>query len=189
MPLAPKFNEIYTYKDYLSWDDGERWELIEGVPHNMTPAPMREHQKISMIISTQIDRYLSGKKCEVYAAPFDVRLPSGNEKDENINTVVQPDISVICDQKKLDDRGCKGAPDLIIEIISPSTASKDIKEKFALYEKHGVKEYWIILPNEQIVEIYFLRKKEYGKPLLYTFDDKITGKLFKDLVISLKELT
>ena len=110
----------FTYEDYLTWSDDERWELIDGKAFRME-APNRYHQKISMTLSIKIGNYLEGKRCEVYAAPFDVRLNVG----EGADTVVQPDILVICDQEKLDDKGAKGAPELIIEILSPSTAHHD----------------------------------------------------------------
>ena len=139
-----KHARLYTYKDYVLWPDEERWELINGAAFNMSPAPSRFHQKISGTLFSKIHHYLEGKPCEVYHAPFDVRLPEGNEPEEDIITVVQPDIAIICDRSKLDDKGCKGSPDLVIEIVSPHTVSKDMKEKLALYEKHGVKEYWII---------------------------------------------
>ena len=126
--------ETYTYEDYLLWSDEERWELIDGVPYNMTPAPSRVHQGISMELSRQIANHLAGKMCKIYAAPFDVRLPKSDEEEEQIETVVQPDLVVVCDGNKLDERGCKGAPDLIIEILSPYTAGKDMKIKRNLYE-------------------------------------------------------
>ena len=154
MPLAKKIKTRFTYKDYLSWPEEERYEIIEGEAYSMTPAPGREHQKICMELILQFGNFLRDKPCELYTAPFDVRLKSGKEKEDNISTVVQPDISVICDKKKLDDKGCLGAPDLIIEIISPSTASRDFKEKLDLYDKHGVKEYWIVDPATKIVMVF-----------------------------------
>ncbi len=134
----------FTYRDYLHWPDDERWELIDGVAYNMSPAPNRIHQKISGELHRQIANYLIGKQCEVYAAPFDVRLPATGEKNDEITTVVQPDITIVCDKSKLDKKGCKGSPDLVIEILSPYTAKKDMKEKHFLYEKFAVKEYWIV---------------------------------------------
>ena len=119
-------------------------------------------------------------------ARFDVRLPRGDEADDDIDTVVQPDISIICDSRKLDELGCRGAPDLIVEILSPSTASKDQKEKLALYEKHGVKEYWIVQPDNKLVMVFQLSKTtSYGKPDIYTHEDTINVKRFKGLVIDL----
>jgi len=141
VPLAEKLNKKFNYADYLNWADDERWEIIEGVPYNMSPAPAREHQRVSAIIFVKIYNFLSGKECEVYFAPFDVRLAeTKNEADEEIETVVQPDIVVICDQNKLDKRGCLGSPDIMVEILSPATSYKDQTEKLLLYEKHGVKD-------------------------------------------------
>ena len=141
------------------------WELIEGVPYNMTPAPSIEHQRISGEFFRQISNFLFDKDCEVFSAPFDVRLPEGDEGDDEIITVVQPDISVICETGKLDNRGCRGTPDFIIEIISPATAGKDQIQKVALYEKHGVKEYWLVHPGDRLITVR-LRDNEgrYGIP-------------------------
>jgi Uma2 family endonuclease len=136
----PKEDRSYTFKDYLEWPEGERWELIEGVAYNMTPSPSRSHQRISVALVDQIFQYLKGKKCEMYHAPFDVRLLEGEEEDGEVRTVVQPDIVVVCDPSKLDEKGCKGSPDLIMEILSPSTASKDYITKLNLYEKNKVSE-------------------------------------------------
>jgi Uma2 family endonuclease len=185
MPLPGK-KRIYNYTDYLQWDNGERWEIIEGVPYNMTPAPGRIHQEISVEIIRQISNYLKEKKCKVYAAPFDVRLTEKNTKDDNILNVVQPDIAIVCDESKLDEKGCKGSPDLIIEIVSPSNASMDYITKFKLYEKFKVKEFWIVDPTDKIVQIYELKKKEYGKPRVYSENDKAKVGIFKDFSIDLK---
>ena len=129
-PLALKQEERFTYGDYVTWDDDERWELIDGVPYNMSPAPRVRHQAISRELLAEFVLYLRGKSCQVFAAPFDVRLPESDERDDLVETVVQPDLSVICDRGKLDDAGCRGAPDLIVEILSPGTAHKDLKVKF-----------------------------------------------------------
>ena len=161
-------NKRYTYADYLTWLDDKRRELINGFVHLMTPAPRRRHQGISFIIGGYFFNYLKNKNCKAYTAPFDVRFPKkGETADEKIYTVVQPDISVICDQNKLDDRGCIGAPDLIIEILSPSTAKKDMNDKFDLYQESGVKEYWIVNPNDENINVFFLDKN--GKYQLYTY--------------------
>lgn len=152
----------------------------------MTPAPSRQHQKILVELIRQFSAYLHEKDCEIYAAPFDVRLPQGEEKDEEIQTVIQPDILVVCDEDKLDDRGCKGAPDLIIEIISPSSGGRDRKDKRNLYERHGVKEYWLVDYNEETVEVYLLNEaNQYGKPAVYIADDKVSVSTFNDLEIDL----
>lgn len=168
MGYALKKAESHTYGDYLNWSEDERWELIDGEAYNMSATPSMRHQQVCWELAKQIANFLSDKPCRGFFAPFDVRLPEHNEADEEIETVVQPDISVICDPKKLDERGCKGAPDFIAEITSPFTASKDHIRKVALYEKHGVKEYWIIHPFDNIVYVRLLNEnRHYGSPAIY----------------------
>lgn len=154
----------------------------------MMAPPSRIHQEILGELFTQIHNYLYGKPCRVYASPFGVRLPAGNEKsDQEITTVVEPDIVVVCDQSKLDDRGCKGAPDLIIEIVSPASVKNDMLKKFNLYERAGVKEYWIVEPNGKIVTVFILGDNtQYGRQKVYSEDDEIQISVFKDLKINLK---
>jgi Uma2 family endonuclease len=155
-----KTDHKFTYKEYCSWPDDERWELIDGVAYDMSPAPSSKHQRISRILSTKIDNFLLDKKCELFIAPFDVLLPIFPIEDENkINTVVQPDISVICDSTKIVERGCLGAPDLIIEILSPSTSKKDLNEKFQLYENFGIKEYWVVDPGNKFIQVFHLQSE------------------------------
>lgn len=177
----------YTYGDYLSWPETERWEIIEGIPYMMAP-PSRIHQEVLGELFRQISNYLLNKPCKVYTAPFGVRLPSGNEKsDLEINTVVEPDIVAVCDHSKLDEQGCKGAPDLIIEIISPSSVKNDMLKKFNRYEKAGVKEYWIVEPNGKIVTVFVLGENgKYGRPEVYSEDNEIQVSIFNDLKIDLK---
>ncbi|MGE5604170.1 MAG: Uma2 family endonuclease [Bacteroidota bacterium] len=178
--------DVYTYGDYTKWPDEERWELIDGVPYNMSPAPSRIHQKILGELYKQIAVYLTGKVCEVYIAPFDVRLPKGEESDDRIDTVVQPDLVVVCDREKLDERGCKGAPDLVVEVLSPGTAGKDMKIKLALYERVGVKEYWLVDPSNKTVQVYQLEtSSRYCRPSIYSDTDRIRVGLFPDLEIDL----
>ena len=184
-----KENNSYTYKDYLEWPEDERWELIEGVAYNMTPSPSRSHQKISAALFNAIYQYLKGKNCEVYYAPFDVLLPEGDEENNKIKTVVQPDIVVICDPSKLEEKGCKGSPDLIMEILSPSTASIDYISKLNLYEKNQVSEYWIIHPMDKIVMVYrLLENGNYGRAEVYSEKDSVKVGIFDDFVIDLKEI-
>jgi Uma2 family endonuclease len=184
--LAVKESEGYTYRDYLRWGSEERYELIDGVAYNMTPVPSRKHQGILLELARQLANFLTDKECDVYVAPFDVRLPERDEADEDITTVVQPDISVICDAQKLDDQGCRGAPDLIIEIISPFTARKDMKDKLLLYERHRVKEYWIVHPEEKVVMRYRLEKdNRYGRASIYTDEDTVTIDLLNNLKLDL----
>ena len=146
----------YTYADYCTWDDDQRWELIDGVPFLMS-APSSRHQEISSNIHGQLFALLKGKPCKVFAAPFDVRLNA----DTFDNTVVQPDIIVLCDREKLDKAGYKGAPDFVIEIISPSTSSRDMFLKFELYRKVKVREYWVVVPDEKKVSAHILSKEDY----------------------------
>jgi Uma2 family endonuclease len=144
----------YTYADYRNWPANESWELIDGIAHAMGPAPLRLHQKVLLQLARQVADTLEGKTCEAYIAPFDVRLPKGAENDETIDTVVQPDLSVICDPAKLDDKGCRGAPDWIVEVLSPATASYDHLTKRTLYERAGVREFWLVHPVDRIATIY-----------------------------------
>jgi len=147
----------YTYADYLTWQLTDWVELIKGRVYRMSPAPKRKHQDISRNMATPIASFLRGKRCKTYAAPFDVRLsrttPNG---DASIETVVQPDICVVCDPQKLDERGCLGAPDWIIEILSPGTTARDTHDKFDLYEEAAVREYWMVTPEQKNVIIYLL---------------------------------
>jgi len=185
-PLAEKKDELFTYGDYLKWDDDERWELIDGVAYNMTPAPSRFHQQVSGDLFRQIANYFVSSSRRVYAAPFDVRLLEGDEADEAIRTVVQPDISVICDPSKLDDKGCKGSPDLIVEILSPATARKDTKEKFLRYERAGVREYWIADPVGKMITVY--KRADgglFGRPDVYGEEERIKVGILEDLEIEL----
>lgn len=189
--LKRKETEHYSYAQYLTWDDGKRWELLDGEAVCMSPAPARQHQKLSGTIYRFIGNYLDGKKCEVYAAPFDVRLvdTAHDAADDYIDTVVQPDIVVVCDPKKLDDKGCKGSPDLIIEILSPSTARMDMTVKFDLYQRFGVKEYWIVHPNDQTILVFkLLETGLYGVPDRYCADDIIPVELLGDLKVDLTQV-
>jgi len=183
---ARKIGNGFTYGNYITWPDNERWELIDSYAYNMSPAPSTRHQKISREMERQIANFLLDRTCEIFDAPFDVRLPEAAEADEYIHTVVQPDLVVICDKKKIDEKGCRGAPDLIIEILSPSTNAKDMKIKLALYEMHGVKEYWIVHPIDNIVWVFKLgNNKLYGRPVVYDEKDKITTPILKGLEIDL----
>ena len=176
-----------TYGDYLNWDNDQRYEIIEGKVFNMAPAPYRKHQKVSIELARQFSNYLSDKDCEIYTAPFDVRLPEAEEDDKNIKSVVQPDISVICDLDKLDQRGCRGAPDLIIEILSSSTEDKDRTIKKSLYEKHGVQEYWLVNYEAKKVEDYQLNQnQEYNEPEVYLETETVPVGIFNgDLKVDL----
>ena len=168
----------YTFADALTWDEGERAELIDGEVILMAPAPSRVHQGISGEIFRQLGNYLKGKKCKVYAAPFDVRLfEVDGDRPEDVDTVVEPDITVVCDPSKLDERGCKGAPDMVVEILSPSTRKKDLTVKLRKYIGAGVSEYWIVDPDKKKVVVYDFAHEEL--PAVYGFDSKIPAGIFK----------
>ena len=187
--LAIQVEDKFTYGDYLKWDDNERWELIDGIAYNMTPAPRPIHQLVLGELHYQLKSFLRGKKCQVFAAPFDVCLPESDESDELSNTVVQPDISVVCDRNKVNEAGCKGAPDLIVEILSPSTAGKDQKIKLIKYEQSGVREYWIVDPINRTVYVYLLGENGvYERPAVYVETDSPEVKIFPGLVIDLESV-
>jgi len=183
----PKTQTAFTYNDYLKWPDEERWELIYGEAWDMSPAPNRKHQSISGKLFFQIEDFLKDKDCYVYNAPFDVRLPeNGKDKDNETDTVVQPDLLVVCDKSKLDESGCKGAPDWIIEILSPSTAVKDLNNKYQLYEARGVKEYWIIDPSNNYLSVYLLDVSgKYFRSGVYSSDSKVPSSTLPELTIDL----
>ncbi len=158
----------------------------------MSPAPQRMHQKLAFRIVDKLNICLKAcEPCEVYFAPFDVRLPKYNTNGEikpDIYTVVQPDICVICDPAKLDDAGCLGAPDLVVEILSPSTAKKDLNEKFKIYEESGVKEYWVVFPEAHVLHIYSLQDDQYELAAQYEKDGTAQSIIFPDLELNIFEL-
>ncbi|MCX6272322.1 MAG: Uma2 family endonuclease [Bacteroidetes bacterium] len=190
--LKLDMSKRYTYADYLSWMDDVRRELFDGIIKLMTPAPSRKHQELSVNLTRIYGNFLLHKQCKVYHAPSDVRLPKDkkNSSDQTIYTVVQPDIYVVCDLSKLDDRGCLGAPDLIIEIVSARNSKRDIKDKFEIYQEHGVREYWIVNPNDENVTVFVLDENDKFQFVgMYAGDDKIPVNIFNgDLKIDLTEV-
>ena len=156
---AIREDKLYTYSDYYSWDDDKRWELIDGIAYAMAPAPSLTHQSLLGEFFYQLYTFLKGKTtCRVFIAPFDVRLnPDGLD-----DTVVQPDITVVCDESKLDDRGCRGVPEMAIEVLSPSSTKHDRVRKFELYQRYGVIEYWIVDPVDKSVQVNILENGQYG---------------------------
>ena len=191
MTLTLDLTRRYTYADYLTWVDDVGRELIEGFI-KLFPAPRRVHAEISKNIYRLLDFIVSKKKggCSVYYAPFDVRFPKNGETSDNkIYTVVQPDICVVCDPSKLDDRGCCGAPDMIIEIFSPSTGKRDLHEKFLLYEEHGVKEYWIVYPSDKAIHTFLLQDDgKYNAGIIYEQEGKAPVRVFDDYLLDLKDI-
>ena len=177
----------YSYADYLTFKMEEMVELIKGKVFKMT-APKRIHQKISGTVFNKIYNYLENKKCQVYSAPFDVRLPVKSRKNEDIFTVVQPDICVICDLEKLDEYGCIGAPDLVIEILSEVNNKKELKYKFYVYEESGVLEYWIINPMGQTLTINTLVNGKYQSSRLLTTGDEISTPILPEFILKLEDV-
>ncbi|WP_163379455.1 Uma2 family endonuclease [Cyclobacterium sp. SYSU L10401] len=189
MPKAEEPDFAYqnhSYADYLKWDLDEMVELIKGRIFKMSPGPNRLHQKISGYLFYAFFNHLKNKPCETYAAPFDVRLPRHSKKNEEIYTVVQPDICVICDPLKLDDAGCVGAPDLIVEILSPGNNRKELANKYEVYEESGVKEYWIIHPIEQTILIYSLINGKFHPSRLFTSGDAVESNVIKGFRLNLE---
>ena len=181
MDLAQE--RIYTIDDIYALPDGQRAELIDGRMYMMTP-PRRIHQEIVSQLTKVIGQYIDAHdgKCKVYPAPFAVFL---NQDDRNY---VEPDISVICDRNKLDAHGCKGAPDMVVEILSPSTQRHDRFVKFSLYQRAGVREYWIIDPDSKTVQSFILEDGHYSVKEFGTAGDKIKVNVLEDCVIDLSEL-
>lgn len=178
-------NKTYSYADYFSWKFKERVELLKGKIMQMSPAPSRQHQRISSYVGNKLYNYLSNSKCQVYSAPFDVRLERVKD-DKEVENVVQPDICVVCDITKLDDRGCSGAPELIVEILSPGNSNKEMKYKFELYEVSGVEEYWIVNPAEKVVLQYVLKNGQFvnHRPLIE--EDTLHSKVLEGFAIDLE---
>lgn len=164
MSLPKRDTQRHTYGEYRHWPDDVRYELIDGSAYAMAPAPSRRHQEVLGELFRQVANALEGHSCRAFIAPFDVRLPRGAEADDEIETVVQPDLAVVCDQAKLDAQGCRGAPDWVIEVLSPVTAGHDHIQKRAVYERAGVREYWLVHPSDRIVTVYRLDGGRYGAP-------------------------
>ena len=158
-----KADRHYTYRDYREWPEGERWELIDGVAYDMSPAPSVNHQRLVPRLWAQIDLQLRGTPCEALTAPVDVFLPADpGAAEDDVDTVVQPDVLVVCDRSRIRPNGIWGPPDLVIEITSPWTAKKDLAEKFDVYERAGVREYWVVDPGNRSVVVYPLEPPAQG---------------------------
>ena len=176
-------NGIYSYADYLVWKIKERVELLKGKIFEMS-APSPIHQEISGNLQGALFVFLKNSKCKLYTAPFDVRFPQKGESQ--VYTVVQPDLCVVCDFEKIDSKGCVGAPDLVVEILSPGNSKKEMKSKFALYQEEGVREYWIVDPAKESVWVYYFEESEF-KAETYSFKDEIKVNIYDDLYIDFSE--
>lgn len=198
MATITKFSQLdlektYSYADYLCWKFNERVELIKGKVMLMSPAPNLNHQQLSGELSYQIAHYLRHKNCRLFVAPFDVKLYDRKKEhlpDDKAYSVVQPDLSVICNKKKLTKQGCDGAPDWIIEILSPGNAKKDMLLKYALYQENGVNEYWLVYPYEKVIHQFILNEETrlYQLHQMYAQNGIITPCLFPDLKIELADV-
>ncbi len=180
-------SKSYTYADYYSWRFEERVELIKGRVFHL-PTPFRIHQATSGYIFIAIYNYLEDKEWELYSAPFDVRFPTDSKDDKDIITVLQPDICVVCDLSKLDDRGCVGAPDIVIEILSPGNNAKELKNKYEVYEESGVKEYWVVSPQNNTFIVYTLIDGRYDASRLMVAGDVITSAILPGFSLDLAAL-
>jgi Uma2 family endonuclease len=179
----------YSYADYLNWEINERLELIKGKIFKMSPGPTSIHQRISAIVHTEIGYFLKTRSCRAFAAPFDVRFPGLSGSDDEILTVLQPDICIICDLSKIDRKGCLGAPDIIIEILSTGNNQKELKYKYEIYESGGVREYWIIHPEEKTFLKYTLDTEGKFQPSrLLTIGDEVTTELLPGFTLPLDEV-
>jgi Uma2 family endonuclease len=185
-------NQTYSYADYLTWQFDEAVELIKGKIMLMSPAPNVNHQRVSMNLSRSLSNFFNRKKCQVFAAPFDVRLYDRKKSiltNQEIHTVVQPDLCVICDLQKLDEQGCNGAPEWIIEILSKGNSKKEVQLKYELYQESGVTEYWLVYPYEQIIHQFVINETGcYELKHMYAADDVAVPFLFPELTIELTEV-
>ena len=180
MPI-PKGEELYTYADYRVWDDNDRWELVDGVAYAMAP-PLIRHQRISTLLCAQLSSFLEDKPCEVIAAPG-VRLNA----ETSDNTVLIPDIAVVCDNSKIDKETIIGAPDLVIEILSPSTARFDILTKFRKYQTAQVREYWVVDPELDTVTIHCLENGKYVTTV-YGHEENVSVNVLEGCMINLAKV-
>ncbi|WP_066365210.1 Uma2 family endonuclease [Neobacillus fumarioli] len=188
MGIADKNSKDMTYKEYANWKEDERCEVLDGRIISMAPSSLPEHQEISMQLSIEFGTYLRGKTCRVYAAPIDVYLFENAQKkwiDENVQNWVIPDLVVICDPNKIKRSKILGAPDLVVEIISSSSAKIDRMDKRLAYQRAGVKEYWIIDPANQVVEVYLLKNHTLELHDVYNRENSIPVHIFNDFLIDL----
>lgn len=182
------FSGTYSYANYLNWHIQERFELIKGKIFEMT-APSTKHQRFTGRIFLELGNFLKGKKCEAFIAPFDVRFPYKSKDDVDVTTVLQPDVCVVCDPGKIDSRGCLGAPDIVVEVLSPGNNRKELDNKYKIYEEFGVREYWIVHPSERSLLQYMLNDEGVfvaGKP--YASGDELISDLLPGFRLNIDEL-
>ncbi len=184
------FSRQYTYADYLTWQFRERVELLRGWVSRMSPAPALSHQRYVTRLMRQLLAYFTEQHCEVFTAPFDVVLPDSKKKDHprKNTTVVQPDLCVVCDKSKLNRRGCNGAPDWVIEILSPGNSKKEIDTKYRLYEEAGVREYWLVDAAHFVVTVFDLKDGVFQFRKMYPADAVVPSGIFPQFAVDLKAI-
>lgn len=181
LPLRDKLR--HNYREYRQWPEDMRYELIDGEAYLMAPAPNTEHQRLTGALYRQIANALEDRRCEAFITPFDVRLPKAKETDDDIETVVQPDVTVVCEPAKIDAKGCRGAPDWIVEVLSPATAAHDQTVKLAAYERAGVTEVWLVHPTDRTITVYRLENACYGRPVITEMIGQLAVGAVADVVI------
>jgi Uma2 family endonuclease len=181
-------NKIYSYADYYKWKFEDRVELIKGRIFKMSPSPASAHQVIQREISGQLWQFLKGKKCQVFSAPLNVRFPGKSIEDKDILTVLQPDLFVVCDPDKIDKKGCLGALDIVIEILSPLNSKKELKFRYAVYVESAVKEYWVVFPDEKTLLIYILTNGKFIPSRLMVKSNIVTSEILPGLKLELSEI-
>ncbi len=183
-------NDSYSYADYLLWQFSERVEIIKGKIFKMIPAPSSSHQDISMNLTRILDKYFYKSSSKFYVAPFDVRLINYKDStaENQIHTVVQPDLCVICDRSKIDEKGCLGSPDLVVEILSLGNSKKEMDIKFDLYQENKILEYWIVDPSQKTILIYVLENDRYIGLKPFLIDSKIESPTFLKIKFSVKKV-
>ena len=186
-PIA-SYSKIYTYADYMKSGVDEIYEIIRGKIMEMAPAPGNSHQAVCGSLFVEMYKLLENSPCQIRIAPFDVILPIKNEKKDKATTVVQPDISVICDLDKIEEAGCFGPPNLVVEIISPSSSKRDVQDKFSIYEEAGVNEYWVVFPKDAVVTVYVLKDNKYNMSGNFTALDTIQSITLTEVKIDLTKI-
>jgi len=188
MTTATQKTAHWCYGDYVNWPDDQRWELIDGIAYNMTPAPSFRHQQVVGNIFYLFKQNINNSACHVIASLIDVLMTVNDKDDDKVETVVQPDILVLCDEEKITEKCIRGAPDLIVEVLSPATAKKDEGIKRDLYERVGLQEYWLVHPSDHTINRYILENNQYNRSDVFGLGDTITSSRFPELILTLSEL-
>lgn len=184
----PDYTAYYTAQDYAKWTFEGLFELIKGRVWKMSPAPSASHQRVCFELTSEFSNVFRRKACQVFFAPFDVYLVNEGQSVAQGSTVVQPDLCVICDAQKIEEKGCIGAPDLVVEILSPSTAKKDLNDKYSIYQEFGVKEYWVVFPFDKAITLYVLHEGSFVEHASYAISDRLQSHLFPELSFELSEV-